>query len=139
MVRHEVVRHILTLSPGRIDHPPIVNVRSMARPVRSALPQCPVPMLVLTHGSAMPHRNRLGRTRSGRTPACHLSPCSGQYAARAAVRAEVKAAPGELRPELFPAPQTNEVVAMVLQEREIRPVLEMLWWVGALRARPRPS
>ena len=50
-------------------------------------------------------------------------------------RTEVKAASGELRPELLPAPQPGEVMAMALEEREIRLVLEVLWWVGALRPR----
>jgi hypothetical protein len=46
----------------------------------------------------------------------------------------VKAAIGELRPELLPAPQPDEVVGVLLEEREIRLVLEMLRPLSAFGA-----
>jgi Putative abortive phage resistance protein AbiGi, antitoxin len=49
--------------------------------------------------------------------------------------AEVKGAPGDLRPELLPTPEPDEVVAALLEELEITAEVVPLWSLGAIRAR----
>jgi hypothetical protein len=47
----------------------------------------------------------------------------------------MEAAAGSLRLELLPAPEPDEVMAVVLEELEIRAVVVLFRRVGALRAR----
>src|SRR5207244_3231568 len=48
--------------------------------------------------------------------------------------AEVETAPGGLGLELLPAPEPDEIVAVVLEELEVRAVVELLRGLGAVRA-----
>src|SRR3990172_6973255 len=48
--------------------------------------------------------------------------------------AEMEGAPGGLGLELLPAPEPDEVVAVVLEELEVRVVVELLRGLGAVRA-----
>lgn len=46
--------------------------------------------------------------------------------------AEVETAPGGLRPELLPAPEADEVVAVRPKEVEVGVVVVLLRWVNAI-------
>jgi hypothetical protein len=45
----------------------------------------------------------------------------------------MKAASSRLRPELLPAPEPDEVVTVLLEELEVRAIVEWLWGLRAIR------